>query len=117
MLDENGQNGVISIESSSTLTNISLKLTNSRGKKQHSPNSVVLNRGASGIDGIISAPTTLLIGNVAALHDMNAFQSFAFIVTAVRKEFNVVVHKEITSRLVVLIFLEKTTIHHRWEQL
>jgi len=58
-----------------------------RGEKRHSPDSVAVNRGASGIDGVISsasgyadstgAPTTLLIGDVAALHDLNAFQSFA----------------------------------------
>jgi pimeloyl-ACP methyl ester carboxylesterase/L-alanine-DL-glutamate epimerase-like enolase superfamily enzyme/uncharacterized membrane protein len=45
--------------------------------------SVAVNRGASGIDGIIStatgfveatsSPTTLLIGDLATLHDLNAF--------------------------------------------
>jgi 2-succinyl-5-enolpyruvyl-6-hydroxy-3-cyclohexene-1-carboxylate synthase len=48
-------------------------------------NQVGVNRGASGIDGIISAaagfaeatqrPTTLLIGDLAALHDLNALHT------------------------------------------
>jgi 2-succinyl-5-enolpyruvyl-6-hydroxy-3-cyclohexene-1-carboxylate synthase len=57
-------------------------LTNS-----HGPTSVGTNRGASGIDGIISsalgysestlAPTTLVIGDVAALHDVGSLHSVA----------------------------------------
>lgn len=49
----------------------------------HCLGSVAVNRGASGIDGIISSatghteatstPTTLLIGDLATLHDLNAF--------------------------------------------
>ena len=51
------------------------------------PTSVAVNRGASGIDGIISAasgyadasddPTTLVIGDLASLHDLNAFHTLA----------------------------------------
>jgi 2-succinyl-5-enolpyruvyl-6-hydroxy-3-cyclohexene-1-carboxylate synthase len=51
------------------------------------PSSVGTNRGASGIDGIISsalgysestlAPTTLVIGDVAALHDIGSLHSVA----------------------------------------
>ena len=58
------------------------------GTKQHIRlSSVAVNRGASGIDGIISsatgfaeatsAPTTLLIGDLATLHDVNAFHSLS----------------------------------------
>ena len=50
--------------------------------------SVAINRGASGIDGIISSatgyadanmdvPTTLLVGDLATLHDLNAFHTLA----------------------------------------
>lgn len=51
-----------------------------------------VNRGASGIDGIISSasgfadatgrPTTLLIGDVAALHDLNSFHALRTTMTA-----------------------------------
>jgi 2-succinyl-5-enolpyruvyl-6-hydroxy-3-cyclohexene-1-carboxylate synthase len=49
--------------------------------------SVAVNRGASGIDGIISSatgyteasskPTTLLIGDLATIHDLNSFHNLA----------------------------------------
>jgi len=49
--------------------------------------SVTVNRGASGIDGIISSatgfaegsssPTTLLIGDLATIHDLNAFHNLS----------------------------------------
>ena len=52
-----------------------------------SPSSVAVNRGASGIDGIISSaagyadssedPTTLVVGDLASLHDLNAFHTLA----------------------------------------
>ena len=60
---------------------------NTRSKKVLSPNirRVGVNRGASGIDGIIASatgfagatdlPTTLVIGDVAALHDINSLHS------------------------------------------
>jgi 2-succinyl-5-enolpyruvyl-6-hydroxy-3-cyclohexene-1-carboxylate synthase len=48
---------------------------------------VAVNRGASGIDGIISSaigfcealstPTTLLIGDLACIHDLNSFHNLA----------------------------------------
>lgn len=52
-----------------------------------SPSSVAVNRGASGIDGIISSaagyadssddPTTLVVGDLATLHDLNAFHTLS----------------------------------------
>ncbi len=59
-----------------------------RDMKQKSPLlSVNVNRGASGIDGIISSatgfaeasssPTTLLIGDLATIHDLNAFHNLS----------------------------------------
>ena len=52
-----------------------------------SPSSVAVNRGAIGIDGIISSaagyadssedPTTLVVGDLASLHDLNAFHTLA----------------------------------------
>lgn len=53
----------------------------------HGPTSIGTNRGASGIDGIISSalgfsestetPTTLVIGDLATLHDIGSFHSVA----------------------------------------
>jgi len=56
-------------------------------KERHRLASVAVNRGASGIDGIISSatgyaeasskPTTLLIGDLATIHDLNSFHNLA----------------------------------------
>ena len=55
--------------------------------KYSGPSDVAVNRGASGIDGIISSaagyadssdnPTTLVVGDLASLHDLNAFHTIA----------------------------------------
>lgn len=63
------------------------ELTRAATKEKLRLSSVAVNRGASGIDGIISSatgfaeattlPTTLLIGDLATLHDLNAFHSLS----------------------------------------